>query len=120
MTEASERSFSFDEYLQLEEVSNTKHEFVRGEIYAMASATPRHATVAVAVAVASQLHQNLSGGSCRAYSSDLRIRVTATGLVTYPDVTVVCGDMQTDPASDTTVVNPTVVVEVLSASTEKL
>lgn len=104
------------DYLALEEASNTKHEFLNGEIYAMAGGTPEHAALAVAVSTA--LLTQLRGGPCRVFSSDLRIRVLATGLATYPDVTVVCGASERDPESPTTIVNPTVVVEVLSDSTE--
>jgi Uma2 family endonuclease len=82
----------------------------------MAGGTPEHA--ALSVAVSSALLAQLRGGSCRVYSSDLRVRVLATGLVTYPDVTVVCGELERDPESPTTVVNLRVVVEVLSDGTE--
>ena len=107
---------SFADYLALEEASNTKHEFLNGEIYGMAGGTPEHA--ALSVAVSSSLLAQLRGGPCRVYSSDLRVRVLATGLATYPDVTVVCGELERDPESPTTVVNPRVVVEVLSDGTE--
>ena len=55
---------------------------------------------------------------CRVFSSDLRVRVLATGLATYPDVSVVCGPLETDPENKNSVVNPTFLVEVLSESTE--
>jgi Uma2 family endonuclease len=108
--------YSFADYLALEEASNTKHEFLNGEIYGMAGGTPEHA--ALSVAVSASLLAQLRGGPCRVYSSDLRVRVLATGLATYPDVTVVCGELERDPESPTTVVNPRVVVEVLSDGTE--
>lgn len=107
--------YTWADYLALEGASNVKHEFLNGEIYGMAGGTPEHAALGVAVAAA--LLQQLRGGPCRVYSSDLRVRVAATGLATYPDVTVVCGDAERDPESATTVVNPRVVVEVLSNST---
>ena len=107
---------SFADYLALEDASNTKHEFLNGEIYGMAGGTPEHA--ALSVAVSSALLVQLRGGPCRVYSSDLRVRVLATGLATYPDVTVVCGELERDPESPTTVVNPRAVVEVLSDGTE--
>ncbi len=108
--------YSLADYLALEEASNTKHEFLNGEIYGMAGGTPEHA--ALAVAVSATLLAQLRGGPCRVYSSDLRVRVLATGLATYPDVTVVCGELERDPESPTTVTNPRVVVEVLSDGTE--
>ncbi|MGH7858725.1 MAG: Uma2 family endonuclease [Candidatus Binatia bacterium] len=107
--------YTWEDYLALEEASNVKHEFLRGEIYAMAGGTPEHA--ALAMAVGASLVNQLRGGPCRVYSSDLRVRVLATGLATYPDVTVVCGPLERDPGSATTIVNPTLVVEVLSDST---
>jgi Uma2 family endonuclease len=113
---APRRHFTFRDYLDLEEASNVKHEFFAGEIYAMAGGTPEHAALAVAVSAA--LFDQLAGGDCRVFSSDLRVRVPATGLATYPDVTVVCGALETDPESPSTITNPTVIVEVLSPSTE--
>ncbi len=108
--------YRFADYLALEQSSNTKHEFLHGEIYGMAGGTPEHAALAVAVSTA--LLSQLRGGPCRVYSSDLRIRVLTTGLATYPDVTVVCGALERDPESPSTVVNPRVVVEVSSDGTE--
>ena len=108
--------YSFADYLAFEEASTTKHEFLSGEIYGMAGGTPEHA--ALSVAISSALLAQLRGGPCRVYSSDLRVRVLATGLATYPDVTVICGELERDPDSPTTAVNPRVVVEVLSDGTE--
>jgi Uma2 family endonuclease len=106
--------YSFRDYLAVEEVSAVKHEFLDGEIYAMAGGFVLHAALsASALAV---LHAQLKG-RCRVFSSDLRIRVLATGLASYPDVTVVCGPVETDPESADTVVNPALVVEVLSPGT---
>ncbi len=115
-TSAALHRYSFADYLAFEEASTTKHEFLNGEIYGMAGGTPEH--VALSVAVSSALLAQLRGGPCSVYSSDLRVRVLATGLATYPDVTVVCGDLERDPDSRASVVNPRVVVEVLSDGTE--
>jgi Uma2 family endonuclease len=109
--------YTYADYLALEEASNVKHEFLDGEIYAMAGGTPTHAMLAVRVS--SALDQQLRGRTCHVYSSDLRVRVLATGLATYPDVTVVCGELHVDPENRDTAVNPCVVVEGLSDSTEK-
>ena len=89
VAEPARQTFSFDAYLELEEVSPVKHEFLRGEVWAMAGGTPDHA--AISVNVSTLLSTALRGRPCRVYSSDLRIRVLATGLGTYPGVTVVCG-----------------------------
>jgi Uma2 family endonuclease len=69
------------------------------------------------MAVGASLVSQLRGAPCRVYSSDLRVRVLATGLATYPAVTVVCGESKLDPESTTTIVNPHLVVEVPSDST---
>ena len=105
---------SYQDYLAVEEISTVRHEYLDGEIYAMAGGSVLHAALAAATLAA--LHRQL-GGRCRVYSSDLRIRVRATGLASYPDVTVVCGPAETDPENADTVVNPTLVVEVLSPGT---
>jgi Uma2 family endonuclease len=108
--------YTFADYLALEEASNTKHEFLEGEIYAMAGGTPEHSGLAVAATVA--LAGQLAGGPCRVFSSDLRVRVRATGLTTYPDVSVFCEALERDPENADTVTNPRLLVEVLSKSTE--
>jgi Uma2 family endonuclease len=112
---APRHRYTFEEYLELEEVAQVRHEFFDGEIYAMAGGTPEHA--AMAAAVTTIFGRQLGSTPCRVYSSDLRVRVLATGLATYPDVTVVCGPSERDPQSPTHVTNPKVVVEVLSRST---
>ena len=96
-------SYSYADYLELDERSNVKLEFLDGEIFAMAGGTPQHAALAmnVGIALGAVLERD-----CLVYSSDLRIRVMSTGLAAYPDVTVVCGPAQTDPDSRTTVINP--------------
>lgn len=108
--------YSLAEYLELEESSNVKHEYLAGEIYALAAGTPDHAALAMNFGAA--LLERLRGQPCRVFSSDLRVRVLANGLATYPDVTVVCGPLERDPESRTTIVNPLLVAEVLSDGTE--
>jgi Uma2 family endonuclease len=109
--------YSYSDYRSLEEASSTKHEFLNGEIYALVGGTPLHA--GLQAAVATTLSNQLTGRECRVYGSDLRVRVLATGLATYPDVTVVCGAVQTDPEDKNAAVNPSLIVEVLSDSTEE-
>src|SRR3970040_481974 len=89
--------YSFADYLAVEEMSAVKHEFLDGNIYAMAGGSPLHAALSVSVAAA--LLSSLRGRPCRVFSSDLRVRVAATGLATYPDVTVVCTELRHDPDS---------------------
>lgn len=105
---------TYREYLALEAASNVRHEFHGGVIYAMAGGTPEHAALAAAVIATMKTQLR---GRCQVYTSDLRVRVEATGLSTYPDVTIVCGPLIHDPESTAAIMNPTMVVEVLSDST---
>lgn len=104
------------EYLALEREAETKHELVEGEIFAMAGATA--ALNQLTFNLAGELRAALAGGPCRGYSSDQRVRVPETNLYTYPDLTIVCGEPEFDPNDSDTLVNPTLIVEVLSPSTE--
>ncbi len=108
--------YTLEDYLGVEEMSRVRHEYLNGEIFAMAGGTPEHA--ALSAAALTLLGGKLRGGPCRPYSADLRIRVRATGLATYPDAAVICGEPMRDPDSPTHVTNPAVIVEVLSPSTE--
>lgn len=104
------------EYVAFEASSNVKHELLGGQIYAMAGGSPDHA--ALTAAIGGLLFRQLQGGRCRVHSADQRVCVLATGLTTYPDLTIVCGPRELDPEDKHAVTNPTVVVEVLSPSTE--
>lgn len=116
MNVAGRRRYSFRDYVRLADAANVRLEFLDGDIYAMAGGTPEHA--ALANQVAASLTVQLRGRPCRVHSSDLRVRVRATGLATYPDVAVVCGKVELHPEDKNTVQNPVVLVEVLSPSTE--
>ena len=107
---------SFREYVEREQTSERKHEFLDGVVWAMAGGTPEHAQLAINFGA--ELRARIAGGTCRVFSSDLRVRVRETGLATYPDATVVCGPLERDPEDPNTVTNPSVIVEVLSDSTE--
>ena len=109
-------NYTYAEYLGFEASSNVKHEFLDGQIYAMAGGTPEHA--ALAAAAITLLGPQLRGGECRPYNSDLRVR-TPSGLTTYPDVTVICGPRQIDAIDPLAITNPALIVEVLSRSTEE-
>jgi len=118
MAQSAHHHFTFDEYVVLEEDSGVRHEFLGGQVWAMSGGSPEHA--AVIMNVGALLSAALRGKPCRTYSSDLRVRVQATGLGTYPDVSVICGKLELDPADPKahTAINPCVLVEVLSPSTE--
>jgi Uma2 family endonuclease len=112
---AEERFLSIEEYLALEAKSKIKHEFMDGEIFAMAGATRKHnlATTNIARALGNQLEDS----NCEVYASDFRVKIRE-GHNVYPDVAVACDKILTEN-NDTTLLNPIVVFEVLSKSTEK-
>jgi Uma2 family endonuclease len=107
---------SFRDYVVAEEHSDLKHEWLDGGVYAMSGGVPEHSRLAAAVIA--QLSAQLKGKPCCVFTSDLRIRVAASGLATYPDVSVICGAIVGDPEDAHSATNPTVLVEVLSPSTE--
>ncbi len=108
--------YTYQDYVWLEQESSTRHEFLGGEIFAMAGGTPEHA--AIAAEAIGQLRDGLKGGPCRVFTSDLGVRVLATGLATYPDASVICGPTERDPDKKTNITNPRVLLEVTSDSTE--
>lgn len=110
------REMTYEAYLALERSAETKHEFVNGRVYAMAGGSPEHARLAQALGA--DLRSSLHGQPCAPFSSDLRVRIVATGRSTYPDVTVVCGKLERAADDGDAVTNPRVVVEVLSDTTE--
>ena len=109
-------TYSYDEYRRFEETNPARHEYLDGQVLAMAGGTPAHARLQGTVLFL--LERQLEDRPCQPFPSDLRVLVRATRLATYPDVTVVCGPIETDPDDSHAVVNPTVLVEVSSDSTE--
>ncbi|HLC16170.1 MAG TPA: Uma2 family endonuclease [Thermodesulfovibrionia bacterium] len=103
------------EYLTIERKAERKSEFFNGEMFLMAGASPRH--VLIVTNVVYELRQQLKKRPCTVYSANLRLKVSSTGLYTYPDVIVVCGKPQFDDEQEDTLLNPTLIVEVLSEST---
>ena len=106
---------TLSEYVAREATSETKHEHVNGEAFAMAGGTPVHARLAARITVA--LGRALEGSPCEPSSSDQRIR-TASGLSSYPDIAVFCGQVQTAVEDALAATNPTLLVEVLSDGSE--
>jgi Uma2 family endonuclease len=105
-----------EQYLSLERTAAYKSEYLRGEVFAMAGVSPTHVLMVSNIVAA--LHGQLRRRPCTVYASDLRLKVNASGLYTYPDITVVCGEPQFDDDRKDTLVNPTLIVEVLSESTQ--
>ena len=108
--------FTLEEYLEVERRAPTKSEFVDGAIYAMTGGSLNHAYLGGRAVVALTLA--LRGKPCRVFNSELQVFIPEKNIATYPDVTVVCGAPQFWKKRDDLVVNPTLVVEVLSPSTE--
>lgn len=104
------------EYLARERTAEFKSEYYRGETFAKAGASREHNTVKENLIV--ELGTRLKGSPCRTYSSDQRVKVSATGLFTYPDIVIVCGKAEYAPEDKDTLLNPVAVIEVLSPSTE--
>lgn len=113
---AKRYEYTYEDYLLIERDAATKHTFFNGEIFAMAGGSPKHARLITNLIVL--LGQSLRGKPCRVYSSDLRLYVPESNLGTYPDVSVICGPLVHHPTDREAATNPTVVIEVLSASTQ--
>ena len=104
-----------EEYLAHERQTETKSEFLDGEVFAMAGASREHNLISLNVAVA--LHPQLAARGCEEYVNDMRVLIPATGLYTYPDIVAACGEPQFSDDERDTLVNPVLVAEVLSPST---
>jgi Uma2 family endonuclease len=104
------------EFLTWERAQRQKHQFLRGEVFAMAGGSPRHNRLGVNVLAA--LREALRGGPCGPFSSDQKIYVPVTGDFVYPDGTVVCGPVVLHAGTTDVIENPRVVIEILSKSTE--
>ncbi|HEX2688590.1 MAG TPA: Uma2 family endonuclease [Kofleriaceae bacterium] len=109
--------YTYADYIGVELDSSTKHEFLDGEIYAMAGGSEDHSSLALEVLYA--LRSAVGDRPCRVHTSDLRIYVEAVGLATFPDGSVVCGGVQQhEPSPRATALNPMILVEVTSDSSE--
>lgn len=105
-----------EQYLEIERRAEFKSEYYQGEMFAMSGATRLHNLVTGNIV--GQFYVQLRGRPCEMYPSNMRVRVSATGLYTYPDIVVVCGEPQFLEGELDTLLNPTALVEVLSPSTE--
>ncbi len=105
-----------EDYLALERSADFKSEYFNGETFAMTGASRAHNTIVLNIG--SEIRQQLKQRPCKAYVNDMRVKVDPTGLYIYPDVVVVCGKEQFDDTHLDTLLNPTLIVEILSESTE--
>jgi len=108
---------SYAEYAKQEIDADERHEWHDGIVVAMSGGTLRHAALAARVIAA--LDGALRGRPCQVFSSDAKVRIRATKLGTYPDVSVVCGKLEVDEEDERSLINPILLVEVLSESTER-
>jgi Uma2 family endonuclease len=113
---ATAAELSYAEYLALERATDQRHEWVDGVAYAMAGGPPTHSLLCSRVLV--ELARILGDGPCNAYTSDLKVRPRNICFASYPDVAVVCGEVETHEDDPNAILNPTVLVEVLSDATE--
>jgi len=116
MNHTEKKTFSELEYLEMEIVSSEKHEYYQGEIFSLAEATVEDNRIVSNTLIG--LGSKLSNRDCVPFTSDLRINIQANSLYTYPDITVVCGKVKKLPNTFDTIINPTLIIEVLSASTK--
>ncbi len=107
---------TYGEYCAFERTASTKHEYLRGEVFAMTGGTLEHARLSSRLIYL--FHRELEGRPCRVFTSDARVRVEATDLDTYPDVSIVCDEPRSSAHDERALINPSLIVEVLSDSTE--
>ena len=117
MSRPAEQFMTAADYLTTERQSQTKSEYLNGRIYAMSGASRNHNRITLNLGA--MLRTRLRGKPCEPFISDLRVKVSPTGLYTYPDVVVVCGEPRFEDEQIDTLLNPQVIIEVLSESTEK-
>ncbi len=112
----SNQKISIEEYLEMENASMEKHEYYKGEIFAMSGAKVPH--VMISDNILTVLKQKLKGKLCKPFGSDLRIHIEVNTLFTYPDISIICGEIITLDNDDYNVLNPAIIIEVLSKSTK--
>jgi Uma2 family endonuclease len=112
----SKKKYTIEEYLQMENASDQKHEYYQGEIFAMAGVKMPHNHITSNLAT--QLGSRLSGKPCKPFGGDTRVHIEKNSLFTYPDITVICGEVVTLNNDDFNVLNPAIIFEVLSPSTK--
>ncbi len=109
--------YTMEQYAALENEAEYKSEFIAGRIYAMSGGTPYHSLIAGNII--RELGNLLKRGLCQVFTSDLRVGIMPIDVETYPDVTVVCGELHVNPFDKNSIINPSVIFEVLSPSTER-
>ena len=113
---SQKKFYSIPEYLEMEKDSVEKHGYYKGEIFAMAGAGNRHNIIFSNIF--GNLFIALKGKNCRPYGSDMRIHIPENSLFTYPDISIICGEIKTSKEDEDTATQPTAIIEILSPSTK--
>ncbi len=116
MSAEPQRKWSVEEYLAFEREGEIRHEYVDGELFAMSGASRAHGRISWNITAA--LDHQLESQGCDGFAGDMRVHVPATEKYTYPDIVVVCGESRFEDAELDTLLNPTLIIEILSPSTE--
>lgn len=116
MSTVPKNQYTSEQYLTIERVARFRSEFLRGEMFAMVGASRKHNLIAGNVS--RRIGEQFDGRRCEVYQSDMRVKVNATGLYTYPDVVATCDAPRFEDDHVDTLLNPKAIVEVLSPSTE--
>ena len=116
MPSQAKTRMTVEEYLALERQASCKSEYFNGEVFAMSGASRRHNLISLNIGA--ELRAQLQQRPCEVYTSDMRVKISRTGLYTYPDVVVVCEEPTFEDAEVDTLLNPTLLAEVLSKTTE--
>lgn len=109
--------YTIEHYLELERSGDHKHEYYNGQIFALAGSSENHNLISAHIL--GILYSQVRKRPCRVYPSDMRVKITQTKLYTYPDISILCGTPLFDDTESDTLLNPTVIFEILSPSTEK-
>jgi len=112
----AKRKYTVAEYLEMEDAATEKHEYYQGEIFAMSG--PKYQHVLVSGNLLGSLMNKLKGKPCRPLNSNMRVHIQKNTLFTYPDISIVCGDPEFLNNDEWNLLNPTVIIEVLSPSTK--
>ncbi len=116
MSTQVKKRYTVEEYLELERKAGHKSEYLDGQIYAVAGASPSHSVITVNLS--GEVYAQLRGSKCQAYSNDTKVRTSQTGLYSYPDLSIFCGEPKFHDEQKDVLINPKVIFEVLSPSTE--
>jgi Uma2 family endonuclease len=116
MSAPAQKRLTPEEYLAIERAATEKSEYYDGHVYARSGASRAHDRAVGDIF--GELRTQLRGGPCEIFTSDMRVKIEATNTYVYPDVTVACGELEFEDANVDILLNPTLIVEVLSPSTE--